>query len=120
MLRAALAASPPDVANRWVWPARWRQFARGPAVALQVEWQSLAVRRRGKRRCCGTRSAITWPAWSSARSPNPRRCWPSAEFLGCCLVVGARRLKPRGNTWKAPLGAPATAIRDAVAARRAL
>jgi hypothetical protein len=51
---------------------------------------------------------------------KPRRCRPSAEFLGCCLVVGARRLKPRGNTWKAPLGAPAAAIRDAVAARRAL
>ncbi len=43
MLRAALAASPPDVANRWVWPARWRHSARGPSVALQVEWQLLSV-----------------------------------------------------------------------------
>jgi hypothetical protein len=43
MLRAALAASPPDVAKRWVWPAPWRHFARGPSVALQVERQSLAV-----------------------------------------------------------------------------
>ena len=43
MLRAALAASPPDVANRWVLSAPWRRSARGPSVALQVEWQSLAV-----------------------------------------------------------------------------
>jgi hypothetical protein len=120
MLRAALAASPTDAAKRWVLPARWRHSARGPSVALQVEGQSLAARRRRSRRCSGTGSAITWPAWSSARPPNPWRSRPHAEFLGCCRVVGARRLKPRGNTWKAPLGAPAAAIRDAVSARRAL
>ena len=61
MLRAALAASPPDVGRRWALPAPWRHSARGPSVALQVEGQSLAARRRGSRRCCGTTSAITWP-----------------------------------------------------------
>jgi hypothetical protein len=105
---------------------------------LRVEWQSLAL--MDDRACVARFEVKTVDAGAATGEPavlrhqvgnplarlvvsaieKPRRCRPSAEFLGCCLVVGARRLKPRGNTWKAPLGAPAAAIRDAVAARRAL